>query len=163
MMMLVVIGMEPIKGSRRSVRMEAMKSLLYVKHRFFGSTEVHSVSYQVDAILLLLGIMKDPTVRKNLLLHEQDLVLSYDGQTRYGTPLSHPTSTIHSTIIPLFEIIITMKIAVVFVTLIASTQAFSPVAFTRGVTVTKSQIFAEPVEQQEDDGLDLNLEEMFDM
>ena len=77
--------------------------------------------------------------------------------------LSDPTSTIHSTIIPLFEIIITMKIAVVFVTLIASTQAFSPVAFTRGVTVTKSQIFAEPVEQEEDDGLDLNLEEMFDM
>jgi hypothetical protein len=55
-----------------------------------------------------------------------------------------------------------MKITVVFVALVASTQAFCPVAFTRGAIATKSQIFAEPVEE-EGDGLDLNLEEMFDM
>lgn len=54
-----------------------------------------------------------------------------------------------------------MKIAALFVTLVASAQAFAPAAFTRGTAVvSKTQRFADP---EEEEGLDLNLEEMFDM
>lgn len=53
-----------------------------------------------------------------------------------------------------------MKIAIIsFVTLVVSSaSAFAPsAAFTRGVS---TQLFSEP---EEEEGLDLNLEEMFDM
>jgi hypothetical protein len=52
-----------------------------------------------------------------------------------------------------------MKIAIVsLVALMASSAtAFAPAAFTRGVS---TQLFADP---EEEEGLDLNLEEMFDM
>jgi hypothetical protein len=52
-----------------------------------------------------------------------------------------------------------MKIAIAFIALMASSAtAFAPAAFTRGIS---TQLFAEP--EAEEEGLDLNLEEMFDM
>ena len=53
-----------------------------------------------------------------------------------------------------------MKIAVIsmFALMVSSATAFAPsAAFTRGVS---TQVFSEP---EDEDGLDLNLEEMFDM
>jgi len=56
-----------------------------------------------------------------------------------------------------------MKLAVAIIAVVASAQAFCPTAFTRGdVASTKTQLFSEP-EDDEGGGLDLNLEEMFDM
>ena len=43
----------------------------------------------------------------------------------------------------------------------SAVQAFVPVAFTRGVP--SQVLFSEPEKQQEEAGLDLDLEEMFDM
>ena len=55
----------------------------------------------------------------------------------------------------------TMKIAIVsLITLMASSaSAFAPASFTRGVS---TQIYSDP-EEEDGDGFDLNLEEMFDM
>lgn len=56
-----------------------------------------------------------------------------------------------------------MKLAVAIIAVVASAQAFCPTAFTRGdVASTKTQLLSEP-EDDEGGGLDLNLEEMFDM
>jgi hypothetical protein len=53
-----------------------------------------------------------------------------------------------------------MKFAVAFLALLAAATAFAPIpAFTR----TTMRVFAGPPEEEEEEGLDLNLEEMFEM
>ena len=51
-----------------------------------------------------------------------------------------------------------MKFAALFLATLATVQGFAPAAFTRSVQTTR--VFSEPAEE---DGLDLNLEEMFEM
>lgn len=55
------------------------------------------------------------------------------------------------------------SILALLLSLAVTASAFAPVAFTRGIEGRSSHLFAEPPEKEEEEGLDLNLEEMFDM
>ena len=101
-----------------------------------------------------------------------------DGQTK--STMTHTPDQLDSKMRPFFNSDVrrqhflppskaTMKLALSVLALAATASAFAPASIaSRGLTssvatATPTQLFSEPEDDDEEEGLDLNLEEMFDM